>query len=82
MCVCVGGGGGAGQGYRASRREGREVRVSDILYHPYSHSYIFIKVFWLIQLSHTMNIQSTLIILKSTGPSETLRDIRTSTYQI
>ena len=27
-------------------------------------------------------IQSTLIISKSNGPSETLRDIRTSTYQI
>ena len=27
-------------------------------------------------------IQSTLIISKSKGPSETLRDIRTSTYQI
>ena len=27
-------------------------------------------------------IQSTLIISKSKGPSKTLRDIRTSTYQI
>ena len=27
-------------------------------------------------------IQSTLVILKSKGPSETLRDIRTSTYQM
>ena len=27
-------------------------------------------------------IQSTLLISKSTGPSETLRDMRTSTYQI
>ena len=27
-------------------------------------------------------IQSTLVISKSKGPSETLRDIRTSTYQI
>ena len=28
------------------------------------------------------NIQSTLVISKSKGPSETVRDIRTSTYQI
>ena len=28
------------------------------------------------------NIQSTLVISNSKGPSETLRDIRTSTYQI
>ena len=28
------------------------------------------------------NIQSTLVISKSKGPSETLLDIRTSTYQI
>ena len=28
------------------------------------------------------NIQSTLVISKSKGPSEKLRDIRTSTYQI
>ena len=27
-------------------------------------------------------VQSTLVISKSKGPSETLRDIRTSTYQI
>ena len=27
-------------------------------------------------------IQSTLVISKSEGPSKTLRDIRTSTYQI
>ena len=27
-------------------------------------------------------IQSTLVISKSKGPSETLRDIRTSTYQM
>ena len=27
-------------------------------------------------------LQSTLVISKSKGPSETLRDIRTSTYQI
>ena len=27
-------------------------------------------------------IQSTLVISKSKGPSETLRDIRTSTYQV
>ena len=30
----------------------------------------------------TMKIQSTLVISKSKGPSKTLRDIRTSTYQI
>ena len=29
-----------------------------------------------------ISIQSTLVISKSKGPSETLRDIRTSTYQI
>ena len=29
-----------------------------------------------------MYIQSTLVISKSKGPSKTLRDIRTSTYQI
>ena len=34
------------------------------------------------QLSVTKNIQSTLVISKSKGPSETVRDIRTSTYQI
>ena len=28
------------------------------------------------------HVQSTLVISKSKGPSETLRDIRTSTYQI
>ena len=26
--------------------------LSDTLYHPYSHSYIFIKICWLIPLSH------------------------------
>ena len=31
---------------------------------------------------HQENIQSTLVISKSKGPSETVRDIRTSTYQI
>ena len=29
-----------------------------------------------------MYVQSTLVISKSKGPSETLRDIRTSTYQV
>ena len=29
-----------------------------------------------------INIQSTLVISKSKGPSKTVRDIRTSTYQI
>ena len=33
-------------------------------------------------LYQAFNIQSTLVISKSKGPSETLRDIRTSTYQI
>ena len=28
------------------------------------------------------NVQSTLVISKSKGPAETLRDIRTSTYQM
>ena len=31
---------------------------------------------------HSMDIQSTLVISKSKGPSETLRDIRTSINQI
>ena len=31
---------------------------------------------------HLMDLQSTLIISKSKGPSETLRDIRSSTYQM
>ena len=30
----------------------------------------------------TLYIQSTLVISKSKGPSKTVRDIRTSTYQI
>ena len=29
-----------------------------------------------------LHVQSTLVILKSKGPAATLRDIRTSTYQI
>ena len=33
-------------------------------------------------LSLNWDIQSTLVISKSMGPSERLRDIRTSTYQI
>ena len=37
--------------------------------------YLHVQLFVLI-------LQSTLVILKSTGPSETLRDIRISTYQI
>ena len=32
--------------------------------------------------SGVIDIQSTLVIAKSKGPSETLQDIRTSTYQI
>ena len=31
---------------------------------------------------HCLKIQSTLVISKSKGPSKTLQDIRTSTYQI
>ena len=31
---------------------------------------------------HVFYLQSTLVISKSKGPSKTLRDIRTSTYQI
>ena len=31
---------------------------------------------------HKNDLRSTLVISKSKGPSETLRDIRTSTYQI
>ena len=31
---------------------------------------------------HYLEIQSTLVISKSKGPSKTVRDIRTSTYQI
>ena len=34
------------------------------------------------QLTEQHNIRSTLVISKLKGPSETLRDIRTSTYQI
>ena len=33
-------------------------------------------------LDFFLYIQSTLVISKSKGPSETLRDIRTSTYQM
>ena len=33
-------------------------------------------------LKYNMHIQSTLVISKSKGPVETLRDIRTSTYQM
>ena len=33
-------------------------------------------------LIYHMKIQSTLVISKSKGPSKTVRDIRTSTYQI
>ena len=33
-------------------------------------------------LRHKILIQSTLVISKSKGPSKTVRDIRTSTYQI
>ena len=29
-----------------------------------------------------LNVQSSLVISKSKGPSKTVRDIRTSTYQI
>ena len=38
---------------------------------------------WIISRTcgHT-KVQSTLVISKSKGPSETVRDIRTSTYQI
>ena len=32
--------------------------------------------------SRTLKLQSTLVISKSKGPSKTVRDIRTSTYQI
>ena len=33
-------------------------------------------------IEKTYTVQSTLVISKSRGPSETLRDIRTSTYQM
>ena len=39
-----------------------------------------ISVFLMGRIS--LNIQSILVVSKSKGPSETLRDIRTSTYQI
>ena len=42
-------------------------------------SMIFIRI---CTLFFTVYIQSTLVISKSKGPSETLRGIRTSTYQI
>ena len=35
-----------------------------------------------IKFMRFLEIQSTLVISKSKGPSETVRDIRTSTYQI
>ena len=43
--------------------------MSDVLF----RSLLFIFFF---------DVQSTLVISKSKGPSETLRDIRTSTYKI
>ena len=36
----------------------------------------------LIYMGISFEIQSTLVISKSKGPSKTVRDIRTSTYQI
>ena len=36
----------------------------------------------IVDLSYYLIIQSTLVISNSKGPSKTLRDIRTSTYQI
>ena len=42
--------------------------------------YIMTEVFD--QIKMKFDIQSTLVISKSKGPSETLRDIRTSTYQM
>ena len=36
----------------------------------------------ILQAHEIFNIQSTLVISKSKGPFKTLRDIRTSTYQI
>ena len=42
---------------------------------------IFAKDFK-VTIQDRMVIQSALVISKSKGPSETLRDIRTSTYQI
>ena len=51
-------------------------KISDIIYMLY-------KISSLSQISYMIyQIQSTLVILKSKGPSETLRDIRTSTYQM
>ena len=35
-----------------------------------------------VQMRLKIKIQSTLVISKSNGPTKTLRDIRTSTYQI
>ena len=34
------------------------------------------------KINFEIHVQSTFIISKSKGPSETLRDIRTSTYQM
>ena len=50
----------------------------------------FIRLFWMFGAYLGMKrhrfiaeqIQSTLVISKSKGPSKTVRDIRTSTYQI
>ena len=52
--------------------------------YDFAKSYHFV---WLSVRNHIVNhvvfkVQSTLVISKSKGPSETLRDIRTSTYQM
>ena len=44
---------------------------------PYTHFGLIIYSFL-----HCWSIQSTIVISKSKGPSEILRDIRTSTYQM
>ena len=43
---------------------------------------VIIERQYVLYFTGSQRIQSTLVISKSKGPSETLRDIRTSTYQI
>ena len=47
----------------------------------FPHNYV-LKLEFLLWKRYIINIQSTLVFSKSKGPSETLRDIRTSTNQI
>ena len=54
---------------------------SHVLYFPHKvDKYAGLQTRW--GLEDNLEIQSTLVISKSKGPSKTVRDIRTSTYQI